>query len=80
MTLATWLAKKKVKTQWQSQGLRLQRIEASEIAKAARAYLDEHRELIDQARATWRPGVGGSIGYTLTQQSGETPAPPQIDR
>jgi hypothetical protein len=51
ITLARYYAKREVKAQLQAQGLKLQAIEASELAKAARAYLGEHPELIDQAKA-----------------------------
>jgi hypothetical protein len=50
MTLAHWLARKAIKAQWRAQGLRP--YEASELAKAARAYLDDHPELVEQAKAT----------------------------
>jgi hypothetical protein len=47
---ARQLAKREVKRQWQRQGLKPQYIEASELAKAAKAYLSEHRdELVTRA-------------------------------
>jgi hypothetical protein len=49
MTLPHWLARKAIKAKWQAQGLRVQYIEAREITIAARTYLEEHPELIDQA-------------------------------
>ncbi len=49
MTLATYYAKREVKREWQRQGRKLQTIEASEIARAAHIYLDQHPELIEEA-------------------------------
>ena len=52
MTEAKRLARKAIKAQWQAQGLKVAYVEHSELAKAARAYLDTHRaELVSQARA-----------------------------
>jgi hypothetical protein len=52
MTLARWLARKAIKEHWRRQGVRWQYMDAKDIAKAAGAYLNEHRaELVDRARA-----------------------------
>jgi hypothetical protein len=52
MTEANRLARNAIKAQWQAQGLKVAYVEHSELAKAARAYLDTHRaELVSQARA-----------------------------
>jgi hypothetical protein len=52
ITLARYFAKQAVKAEWHKQGLRWQYLDASELAKAADAYLSEHRdELIDRARS-----------------------------
>ena len=52
MTEAHRLARNAVKEQWRAQGLRPQAIEAGELTKAARAYLDQHRdELVSRASA-----------------------------
>ena len=48
---ARQLAKREVKEQWRAQGLKPQYIEPCELARAAKAYLDSHPELIEQARA-----------------------------
>jgi hypothetical protein len=52
MTLAYWLARKAIKAQCQAQGLRLHTIKPHELARAARAYLNAHPELVEQAKAT----------------------------
>jgi hypothetical protein len=52
MTLARYYAKQAVKALWQRQGIRWQHIEASELARETRAYLTNHPELVEQARAT----------------------------
>ena len=50
--LARYLARKAIRARWQAQGLKPQYIEPSELAKAAEAYLSEHRaELIEEAWA-----------------------------
>ena len=58
ITLARFYAKKAVKEQLRSQGLKLQNIQASEITEAANAYLDEHRaELMAFASAQYQSFV-----------------------
>jgi hypothetical protein len=54
LTLARWLASKAVKARWAAFGLKVHHIEASELARAARTYLSEHPELIEQAAETVR--------------------------
>jgi hypothetical protein len=55
MTLAHWLARKAIKAQWRAQGRKVHYIEAAQLAKAASAYLSEHRaELLEQAGAYLR--------------------------
>jgi len=51
MTLATYYAKKAIKAQWQAEG-RSRYYDPRELAIAARAYVDLHREeLVIRARA-----------------------------
>jgi hypothetical protein len=54
ITLAHWLAKRAVKAAWLRQGLRIWDYEASDLNKAAKSYLSEHPELIEQAAETVR--------------------------
>jgi type 1 fimbriae regulatory protein FimE len=54
MTLARYLAKREVQWRWRAQGIRIWDYEASDLAKAAKAYLSEHPELIEQAAETVR--------------------------
>jgi len=52
LTLARHIALREVKRVWRRQGVKLQQFDAHDLAKASKAYLDEHRaELIDRARA-----------------------------
>jgi hypothetical protein len=52
MTMARWLAKRAVRAQWAKAGIKVHYVEASELRKAADAYLSEHRsELIGEAKA-----------------------------
>jgi hypothetical protein len=51
MTEARRLARREVQRSWRKQGIKLHQFDARDIAKAARAYLSEHPELVDQARA-----------------------------
>lgn len=50
MILARYYAKQAVKAEWRAQGLKPQYIEPCDLAKAARAYLSEHPELIERAK------------------------------
>jgi hypothetical protein len=52
MILARYYAKQAVKADWRKQGLKPQYIEPYELAKAAKSYLSEHPELIEQAAET----------------------------
>jgi hypothetical protein len=52
MTLARYYARGEVKVRWRAQGLKPQYIEAGELAQAAKAHLDSHPELVEQAKAT----------------------------
>jgi hypothetical protein len=54
MILARYYAKQAVKADWRKQGLKPQYIEPYELAKAAKSYLSEHPELIEQAAETVR--------------------------
>lgn len=51
---ARQLAIRALKDEWRAQGLKPWDIEASELAKAAKDYLSEHPELIEQAAETVR--------------------------
>jgi hypothetical protein len=48
-TLARYWSRKAVIRRMLSQGLKVQTIEPEELAKAARAYLDQHPELVIEA-------------------------------
>jgi hypothetical protein len=52
--LARQLAKREVKRHWHRQGIRWRDFEASELAEAAKSYLNKHPELIEQAAETVR--------------------------
>jgi hypothetical protein len=52
--LARYFAKRAVKAAWLKQGLRIWDYEASDLTKAAKSYLSEHPELIEQAAETVR--------------------------
>ena len=54
MTLARYYAKQAVKEQLRAAGLKLHDFEASELARAANAYLDDHPELIAFASERYR--------------------------
>jgi hypothetical protein len=54
MTLARYYAKREVQWRWRAQGIRIWDYEASDLAKAAKSYLSEHPELIEQAAETVR--------------------------
>lgn len=55
LTTANWLARKAIKAQWRAEGRKVHYIEPSELAKAAKAYVSEHRaELLEQAGAYLR--------------------------
>ncbi|HSV23662.1 MAG TPA: hypothetical protein VLJ17_11610 [Xanthobacteraceae bacterium] len=54
MTLARFMAERAVKAQWQAQGIETAYVEPSELASAARAYLNTHPELVEQAFARLR--------------------------
>jgi hypothetical protein len=53
ITLARYMARKAVKTEWLT-GLRIWDYEASELVKVAKSYLSEHPDLIEQAAETVR--------------------------
>ena len=50
ITMARFLARRAIRAQWQAQGLKVNLIASSELAKAAMAYFDAHPELVDEAR------------------------------
>jgi len=54
IVLARSFAKREVKRHWHKQGIRWRDFEASDLAKAAKSYLSEHPELIEQAAETVR--------------------------
>jgi hypothetical protein len=54
VTLARWMARKAVKAEWLKAGLRIWDYEASDLTKAAKAYLSEHPDLVEQAAETVR--------------------------
>jgi hypothetical protein len=50
LTLARYIALREVKDRWRAQGVKLQQFDAHDLAKASKAYLNEHRaELIEKA-------------------------------
>jgi hypothetical protein len=58
MTLARYYAKQAVKAEWKRQGLKPHHIVASQLNRAADAYLDQHREeLIALATERYRSFV-----------------------
>jgi hypothetical protein len=54
IVLARYYAKREVQWRWRAQGIRIWDYEASNLAKAAKSYLSEHPELIEQAAETVR--------------------------
>src|SRR5262249_3936448 len=54
MTLARYYATQAVKRELYAQGIKLQQIEASEIARAANKYIDDHPEIIAFATERYR--------------------------
>jgi hypothetical protein len=54
ITLARYFAKRAVKAAWLRQGLKPQYLDACDLTTAARSYLSEHPELIEQAAETVR--------------------------
>jgi hypothetical protein len=48
--LARWLSKKAIRAQLRSEGIKVSWVEASEVAKAATAYLSEHPEIFAEAK------------------------------
>ena len=52
VTLARYFAKRAVKDEWRRQGLKPQYLDASELTKAATAYLNDHPCLLDEAERT----------------------------
>jgi hypothetical protein len=52
--LARYMARKAVKAAWLKAGIRIRDYEASDLTKAAKSYLSEHPELIEQAAETVR--------------------------
>jgi hypothetical protein len=46
MTIARYYAREAVKRELRGQGIKLQQVEASEITRAANAYIDNHPEII----------------------------------
>jgi hypothetical protein len=49
LTLARYIALREIKRQWRKQGIKLQQFDAHDLAKASKAYLCEHPELIERA-------------------------------
>ena len=54
MVLARYYAREAVKRELRSQGIKLAHVEASEIARAAIQYIDDHPELIAFATERYR--------------------------
>jgi hypothetical protein len=52
VTLARYFAKRAVKDEWRKAGLKPQYLDASELTKAATAYLNDHPCLLDEAERT----------------------------
>jgi hypothetical protein len=52
VTLARYFAKRVVKDEWRKAGLKPQYLDASELTKAATAYLNDHPCLLDEAERT----------------------------
>jgi hypothetical protein len=50
LTLAQYLARRDVKALWHRQGIKLNQFSAKDITKAAKSYLSQHPELIEQAQ------------------------------
>ena len=48
--MARFLARRAIRAQWRAQGIKVDLVASSELAKAAMAYLAEHPELMDKAR------------------------------
>src|SRR5262249_44646539 len=54
MTLARWEARQVIKRQLYAQGIKVARVEASEISRAANQYIDDHPEIIAFATERYR--------------------------
>jgi hypothetical protein len=73
ITLARYYAKRAVKAAWIKQGLKPQCLDASDLTKAAKAYLSEHRaELFDEAERTLAEWSNSST-ITNTPRSSHPP-------